>query len=558
MSIDPSAGTLSGTPPSNGNVPLSVQVTDSGSPPQTATAVFNVTILQKLQIFTQFVQPGNRGVPYAGVINAVGGANAATLTLAAGNLPPGLGLDASGNIRGTPTQAGTFQFSVQANDPGPPAQTATADLSLTIEAILKIINSPTSDDVIGRNYSSAVQIVNGTGPFQWVAQGLPQGLSMNAASGLISGVPTEEGFSIVEISVSDHSNPVQSDAITAFITVYGILQFTQTPLANANIGQFSFLSLPFTGGEPPLTFNIASGAIPPGMFLNGEAVAGIPNQLGDFTFTVAAQDSATPPQTAQSAFTIHVLPLPPAVTTAQLPRGIIAHAYSGSLAAQNGTPPYTWSISSGTLPDGLVLDSQGEISGTPTAAGTFPFTILVTDSGVVAQTGTRGLSIQILAHALGRNDTIATATPISNGTTVASISPFSDPSSPAPDSDYYVLTANPGALVSVSVLAKRISNFSPLDSVLEIVDASGTRFTTCKDPVQAFLRAPAVVDPNPNDFNNSCINDDDPNTGTTDSDLQFQVPGTSGPAVTFYLHVLDYRGDARPDMAYQLQVSGAN
>jgi hypothetical protein len=141
---------------------------------------------------------------------------------------------------------------------------------------------------------------------------------------------------------------------------------------------------------------------------------------------------------------------------------------------------------------------------------------------------------------------------------VASISPFSDPSNPAPDSDYYVLTANPGALVSVSVLAKRISNFSPLDSVLEIVDASGTRFTTCKDPVQAFLRAPAVVDPNPNDFNNSCINDDDPNTGTTDSDLQFQVPGTSGPAVTFYLHVLDYRGDARPDMAYQLQVSGAN
>ena len=159
---------------------------------------------------------------------------------------------------------------------------------------------------------------------------------------------------------------------------------------------------------------------------------------------------------------------------------------------------------------------------------------------------------------MGRNDTIATATPISNGITNASISPFSDPSSSGPDGDYYKLTANPGATVGVAVFAKRIFAFSTLDSVLEIVDASGTRFTTCNDPVQPFLQAPAVLDPNPNDFNNSCINDDNPANNTTDSDLQFKVPGTSGQPVSFYIHVVDFRGDARPDMIYELSVSGAN
>jgi len=100
---------------------------------------------------------------------------------------------------------------------------------------------------------------------------------------------------------------------------------------------------------------------------------------------------------------------------------------------------------------------------------------------------------------------------------------------------------------------------SELDPVVEILDGSGTRLSTCKDPASAFLRPPLVPDPNPNDFNDACINDDDPGSGTTDSSLAFQVPGTAGgPPVTFYVHVLDWRGDARPDLRYQILVSGAN
>jgi hypothetical protein len=308
---------------------------------------------------------------------------------------------------------------------------------------------------------------------------------------------------------------------------------------------------------------MTSGNLPPGTNFvpsgNFAFIAGAPTQLGTYSFGVHIQDSAVPPQLLDTTLTISIVPIPPRIGTSVLPRAIVGRVYSASLAASFGTPPYTWSLNSGNLPAGLMLDSQGLIHGTPTAMGTSQFSVHLADSGAPVQTvDSLLLSINVLAHALGRNDSIATATPLSGGIYNASISPFSDPSTSAPDGDYYVLTATPGATVSVSVRARLAFSASTLDPVLEIVDGTGARFTTCNDPAQAFLQPPAVIDPNPNDFNNPCINDDDPNTGTTDSSLRFQVPGTSSPPVTFYVHIIDFRGDARPDMLYQLIVNGAN
>src|SRR5438093_856782 len=69
------------------------------------------------------------------------------------------------------------------------------------------------------------------------------------------------------------------------------------------------------------------------------------------------------------------------ITTASLPNGQVQVAYSATLQATGGTTPYTWSISSGSLPTGLTLAATtGVISSTPTAAGTFPFTVKVSDN----------------------------------------------------------------------------------------------------------------------------------------------------------------------------------
>jgi hypothetical protein len=150
---------------------------------------------------------------------------------------------------------------------------------------------------------------------------------------------------------------------------------------------------------------------------------------------------------------------------------------------------------------------------------------------------------------LGRNDSPATATPISNGTFRASISPYADPvAGPAnPDHDYYQLTANPGAVVTIETMARRLTPQSFLDTVVEIVDADGNRFTTCRTPDVPYAN-----------YDQPCLNDD-LNLGILqDSHLEFQAPSEGTSPVMFYVHVFSFNGSARPDYVYDLIVSGAN
>jgi subtilisin family serine protease len=87
-------------------------------------------------------------------------------------------------------------------------------------------------------------------------------------------------------------------------------------------------------------------------------------------------------------------PPAPTVTTTSLPAGAVGAAYSATLQATGGTPPYAWSLDSGSLPSGLTLDtSTGAISGTPTSAGTSSFTAKVTDSAT--QSDAQALSIAV-------------------------------------------------------------------------------------------------------------------------------------------------------------------
>ncbi|MBM3132768.1 MAG: cadherin repeat domain-containing protein, partial [Chloroflexi bacterium] len=89
---------------------------------------------------------------------------------------------------------------------------------------------------------------------------------------------------------------------------------------------------------------------------------------------------------------------PLSITTASLPDGTVGAAYSQTLQASGGTTPYVWGISSGALPDGFTIDvSTGVISGTPTAEGTFSFTVEVKDSSNPKLSASKSLSIVIVA-----------------------------------------------------------------------------------------------------------------------------------------------------------------
>ena len=106
------------------------------------------------------------------------------------------------------------------------------------------------------------------------------------------------------------------------------------------------------------------------------------------------------------------------ITTTTLPAATIGTAYSQTLAATGGTTPYTWSVTSGTLPSGITLSTSGVISGTPTSAGS-TFTVSVSDSSSSILTNTQSLIIQSILPA-GQNVTLASGQSIMvpSGTTV--------------------------------------------------------------------------------------------------------------------------------------------
>jgi hypothetical protein len=119
------------------------------------------------------------------------------------------------------------------------------------------------------------------------------------------------------------------------------------------------------------------------------------------TVTTAFTVTITVTSVADSGVTTTIMlsvPANPSITTTAgtLPGGVIGTPYSVTLAGAGGIAPYSWSITQGTLPAGLALNaSTGAISGTPSAAGSTSFTVVLTDSGSPALTATEQFTIAI-------------------------------------------------------------------------------------------------------------------------------------------------------------------
>jgi hypothetical protein len=128
-----SSGVLSGTPTAPGTYTFSVSVTDSQRSPSTANSNLSLTIVPALQITTTSLSNSSVGLAYSATLGASGGFPAYTWSITQGNLPSGLGLNAtSGVISGMPTGAGTSTFTVKVTDNGTPAASTTANLSIAI------------------------------------------------------------------------------------------------------------------------------------------------------------------------------------------------------------------------------------------------------------------------------------------------------------------------------------------------------------------------------------------------------------------------------------------
>ncbi|POH73998.1 YncE family protein [Arthrobacter glacialis] len=151
---------------------------------------------------------------------------------------------------------------------------------------------------------------------------------------------------------------------------------TTTSLASATVGTAYSATIAATGSGP-ITFAVTTGSLPTGLTLNTTtgAITGTPSTAGDATFTITATNAAG---SNAKAFTITTVQAP-TITTEDLVGATVDEAYSATIAA-TGTPPLTFTVSTGELPAGLSLDAAtGAITGTPTAAGSVEFTITATN-----------------------------------------------------------------------------------------------------------------------------------------------------------------------------------
>ena len=315
------------------------------------------------------------------------------------------------------------------------------------------------------------------------------------------------------------------------------LVITTASLPNGTYGQFFNANLQASGGTPPYTWLVVSGdPLSGGLSLNQNtgAIDGV--LTSNLTFTVAVADAKL--RSASHDFAIKANPGATKLMTTVLPPATVQRPYDVFLAISVPGNNGQFKLASGALPTGINLSSAGELSGTPTSTGTFSFAVEVAANGSKDH---RALTLKVNTHT-SRNETAQTATPISNGTWMASISPYADPlDAPNPDNDFYSFSATGGSAVSVNIFAQRLNPSSPLQPVLEILDSSGNRLQTCTQAGDT-------------DFVDDCMSDQILPEFSSDAMLTFK-PAASG---NFFIHVLDFRGDARPDMVYQMGIFGAN
>ena len=400
-----SGSTISGNPTTAGTATFTITATDAGSPAQTANQSLSITVNPKLAVTTAILTNGVVGTAYSASLTSSGGVGTVTWTVATGTLPAGLSLSTAGAISGTPTTAGNSSFTVQAKDSGTPQQSVQQALSVTIYAGLTITTTSLPNGTINSAYTATLASAGGTGTVIWnISQGtLPAGLTLSSA-GVISGTPTTTGLSNFTVSATDSSSPPQNKTQALSITISPALNITTTTLPAATVGTAYSQNVQTSGGTLPITWSVSSGSLPAGLTLAGDAmgvgvVSGTPTSNGSSTFTVTAKDTSTPPVSVNQQFTLLINNPPLSITTTTLPNGTINKAYSAPLQASGGTPPYTWTVATGsTLPTGLSLSGSGTswaLSGTPTTAAVATFSLTVTDSSSPKESQTQSLTLTI-------------------------------------------------------------------------------------------------------------------------------------------------------------------
>lgn len=367
--------------------------------------------------FTLTLQPntipsGTENAAYSQMVTAVGGTAPYTFAVIAGALPVGLTLAPNGLLSGTPTTPNSYSFTIEATDSGANTGFRPYTFSIGEDGLLTLAPGTLPNGSVGSAYNQTVTASNGSGGYTYSisAGSLPTGLALNPGTGAITGTPSAGGTFNFTVSAVDTDGNTGSQAYSVGIGTAS-LTINPTTLPNGQLTVAYNQAVAASGGTGPYTYAVSAGALPGGLSLdvNTGAITGTPNAGGVFNFTIRAVDTLS--NFGTRAYTVGIGSNILVLTPATLPNGSLTVPYDSRVFASGGTAPRTFSISAGALPNGLSIAANGRITGTPTVAGLFNFTVRADDS--VGNFGTRAYSINIGSSILTINP--ATLPPAQQG-----------------------------------------------------------------------------------------------------------------------------------------------
>lgn len=320
-------------------------------------------------------------------IVAANGTAPYTYAVTGGALPAGLTLAADGRLSGTPTADGAATFTVTATDANNATGTANYSLAVAVDAPSA---GPVAATVAANSSPNAISLSLTGGAATSVAIATAPAHGTATATGTTILYTPDAGYSGADSFTYTATNATGTSApSTVSVTVKPpmlVLSPAGGALANGVPGVSYSQNISASAGTAPYNYAVSSGALPGDLSLDASSgtISGRPSADGDFGFTVTATDANG--ATGQASYQIAVASARFVFTPSAggLPDAMVGEAYSQRVSATGGTGALVYSLKSGALPNGMVLNiSTGELTG-PLAADAVPdsyhFTIAVTDS----------------------------------------------------------------------------------------------------------------------------------------------------------------------------------
>ncbi len=335
------------------------------------------------------------GVPYSSQLSVAGADPPYTWALQPDVIaPPGLSLDSSGTLTGTPTTAGTYSFTIEVTgqtEDGPLTTYQRGSITVRPPKLRITSSCPAPAGWVGVPYSYNLTASGSAGGYVWNADpaGLPPGIGLSA-SGELAGTPVTPGTYMMNLGVKSASDEYAQPAQQLCRINVNPAQVQLTSgcqLPRGTVGIPFSAAIAATGGVAPYQFSI-TGQLPAGTAMTPAGViAGTPQYWGLYLFKIATTDAQNTRVEQDCSWTVdgqqfdvsNVCPLPDATT------GV---PYSASLSSD-----YQWSVI-GNFPAGLTLSPNGQIGGTPMAAGPNQFSLIASNSSGEQSSTACSLTVQ--------------------------------------------------------------------------------------------------------------------------------------------------------------------